>query len=540
MRTGRPLKKHPIADAYDAIVIGSGMGALTTAAVLAKTTDRRVLVLEQHYTAGGFMHSFKRPGYEWDVGVHYVGEIETPGGLGQIIDFVTDGAVRWADFGDTYDEIVIGEDRYAYRRGRDAWRDTMCGYFPSETRAIDRYLKRVESLFLPSRLYFADKVLPRGLSRFVGPALRAPLRRIARASLHDVLTDLTDNPRLRAVLAGQWGDYGLPPREGSFAVHAMVAQHYRRGAYYPVGGSAGIVAAVESVLDGRGGRIATNARVTDILEERGAAIGVRLENGQEVRAPLVISGAGVPATERMLAAGVAKDELSDIVRATSASTGHASLYVGVEGDARDLKLPAHNIWVYPGEDHDAQVAAWRESLDAPLPVAFCSFAAARDPAWATKHPGRSTLEVLTLCDHRVFAEWEGTKWKNRGAEYDERKAAVSERLLEVLYEQVPSVRGKVAHHELSTPLTTAHFAGHPSGEIYGVACTPARFDEHRMRPQTRLKGLWLTGADVCSPGVAGAAIGGVLSAMAITKKNYLSSVLGGPYEPKVESAPCAK
>ena len=68
-------KQNPeILSDYDVIIIGSGMSGLTSAAILAKE-GKKVLVLERHYTAGGFTHVFKRPGYEWDVGIHYVGEM---------------------------------------------------------------------------------------------------------------------------------------------------------------------------------------------------------------------------------------------------------------------------------------------------------------------------------------------------------------------------------------------------------------------------------------------------------------------------------
>ena len=62
---------------YDAIVIGSGMGGLTTAAMLSDL-GWKVCVLEQHYTAGGYTHSYERNGYEWDVGLHYVGGVSHP------------------------------------------------------------------------------------------------------------------------------------------------------------------------------------------------------------------------------------------------------------------------------------------------------------------------------------------------------------------------------------------------------------------------------------------------------------------------------
>ena len=76
-RTGTRFRPRLAANHYDAVVIGSGIGGLTTAALLSKL-GKRVCVLEQHYTAGGYTHSYEREGYEWDVGVHYIGEVHKP------------------------------------------------------------------------------------------------------------------------------------------------------------------------------------------------------------------------------------------------------------------------------------------------------------------------------------------------------------------------------------------------------------------------------------------------------------------------------
>src|SRR5208283_1564946 len=96
-------------DAFDAIVIGSGMGGLTAASLLARHDGRRVLVLERHYTAGGFTHVFHRPGYQWDVGVHYIGEVNDPGSpVRAVFDHLTDGRLEWHAMPDVYDRFVIG------------------------------------------------------------------------------------------------------------------------------------------------------------------------------------------------------------------------------------------------------------------------------------------------------------------------------------------------------------------------------------------------------------------------------------------------
>ena len=101
-------KKRP-EEIYDAIVIGSGMGGMTTAAMLSKL-GKKVLVLEQHYVPGGFTHTFRRKGYEWDVGVHYIGGVGSPEtSTYKLFDHVTGGALRWVTMGDVYDRIAIGD-----------------------------------------------------------------------------------------------------------------------------------------------------------------------------------------------------------------------------------------------------------------------------------------------------------------------------------------------------------------------------------------------------------------------------------------------
>mgnify|MGYP002384237022 CR=1 FL=1 len=91
---------------HDVIVIGSGMGGLTTAALLARLHRRRVLVLERHYRAGGFTHTFSRPGgFSWDVGVHYVGEVNVPGTMRDAAQVATGGQLAWAPMPEGFDVL---------------------------------------------------------------------------------------------------------------------------------------------------------------------------------------------------------------------------------------------------------------------------------------------------------------------------------------------------------------------------------------------------------------------------------------------------
>ena len=62
------FKPQKVPEDLDAIIIGSGIGGLTTAVLLGRA-GQKVLVLEQHDQAGGCCHTFVDKGYEFDTGI---------------------------------------------------------------------------------------------------------------------------------------------------------------------------------------------------------------------------------------------------------------------------------------------------------------------------------------------------------------------------------------------------------------------------------------------------------------------------------------
>ena len=528
LKVGSSYKQNPVADQWDAIVIGSGIGGLTAAALLAKDGGKRVLVLERHYVAGGFTHSFHRPGYVWDVGVHYIGQVQDPTSpLRAVFDHLTGGRLKWNPMPEVYDLIRIADHEYELVAGLERFRDRLKSYFPNETSAIDRYVRAVQSCAGRSSMYFAEKALPRPIARVAGPLLRAPFLRWARRTTAEVLAEITTNRELAGVLAAQWGDYGLPPGESSFAVHAIIAAHYFEGASFPVGGASSIAASIAPLIESAGGRIAFSAEVQNILLDRNQrAVGVRMQDGRELQARMVISDAGAWNTFASLlppdAPGVAP-ALAEL-RTVPSSMAHLCLYAGVKQSAAELGLTGTNLWIHPTPNHDANLARFTGDPSAPLPLMFISSPSAKDPDFERRHPGRTTLEVVCPAPYDWFARWEDARWKRRGQGYDDFKRILTDRLRSGLEEHVPAVRGKLDMAELSTPLSTRHFMNYQRGEAYGVSATPARFGLRCLTPHTAVKNLYLTGQDVCTLGVAGAMMGGVLTASAVLGRNLMSVV----------------
>ncbi|MBT8306401.1 MAG: NAD(P)/FAD-dependent oxidoreductase, partial [Maribacter sp.] len=321
-------RKPKLAAHYDSILIGSGMGSLTTAAILSKE-GQQVLVLERHYTAGGFTHVFKRKGYEWDVGIHYIGEVQRPKSITKnLFDYVSDSKLKWADMGKVYDRIYIGDKAYDFVKDVQKFKQKLYGYFPSEKSAIDAYLNLVFASTKATRNYFMEKALPPLLSKLVGRRMRKPFLQFSNRTTYDVLRELTKNEELIKVLTGQYGDYGLPPKKSSFSMHASVVRHYFSGGSFPVGGSSQIVDNIDPVIEKAGGTILINAEVDKIVIKNNKAIGVQMLDGKIFQAKNIICGAGIMTTyTKLLPEKIkVKYKLEGQLTKVRRSVAHACLY----------------------------------------------------------------------------------------------------------------------------------------------------------------------------------------------------------------------
>ena len=223
LKDGFASRKVP--DAVDVLVIGSGVSGLMVAALLSKL-GYKCVVLEQHDQAGGSTHTFDEGGFEFDTGLHYVGDI-----LGILLNAGTTGTIEWALTGDVVDEVVCGEERVPIKHPRASYLNELHARFPKERVAINRYSRELDraKLALGSRLVL--KLLPRWMHSRLLPIVRVLLP--LPSTLH-VLESLTADSKLINLLSYVWGTYGLPPSRAPFAMNAIIQTHYFNGAYYPV------------------------------------------------------------------------------------------------------------------------------------------------------------------------------------------------------------------------------------------------------------------------------------------------------------------
>jgi all-trans-retinol 13,14-reductase len=512
---------------FDAIVIGSGIGGLAFASIMARLRSWRVLVLERHFKIGGFTHTFSRPGgWSWDVGLHYVGEMG-PGMMGRkLFDFITDGGVSWNPMPDVYDVFSYPGLLFEASKGERNLQDALVRAFPAERSNIERYFRDMKSALSWVNRHFMAVAAPAPLSWLAGLVNRftssLPLGITQR-----YLEKRFGDPRLRAVVTSQWADYGLPPGQSAFATHAVIASHYLKGAWYPSGGAAEIARATGDVIRQAGGELQPNHEVTRILIEgqRATGVEVHIKKGKqgsvaEFRAPIVVSDAGAWNTfARLLAPS--PPALREELKAPPEGFGAVELFLGLRRDPHEIGFQGENHWIFSSFDHDEMHARQDELVDGRPAMAYLSFPSLKDPR-ARRH----TAEIIAPLSYRCLEAYCEQPWRRRSPDYENAKSRISQGLLDFVESRHPGFRDLVEYSELGTPLTFEHFTAAPSGAIYGYPATPEKYRKPWLSARTPIPGLYLTGSDAGLLGIMGALMGGVLAATLVLGPFGFFQVMG--------------
>jgi all-trans-retinol 13,14-reductase len=445
------------------------------------------------------------------VGVHYVGEMAEGSRMRRLMDFVTRGGVKWNKLPSEFERFVYPDFNFSVPDNESVYQQRLIRLFPAEQRAITRYFYDIRNVNRWLETEMTCALAPASVSWLLGLANKS-LRKLMLATTSSYLDANFQDAKLKALLVSQWGDYGLPPAESAFGVHAMIANHYFDGAYYPEGSAKSIADAIVPVVQGAGGACLANHEVLEILIENGRAVGVRVKiksenESQEAvfRAPLIVSDAGIPVTFGRLV----PEQHRPHKYLQLSQTGHScvTLYLGLKEAPSRLGFQGENHWLFDDYNCFDVAASTQELLQGHARQGYLSFPSLKDPQ-STKH----TAEVVTVADYDAFAKWEHEPWRKRGPEYEALKAKIAEGILSLVEKHYPGFRELVDYAELATPLTVTDMTNHPRGSIYGTPLTPANLRLRGFGPKTPIANLLLTGADAVALGVVGALMSGVAAA----------------------------
>lgn len=540
-------KPSAVSPTWDAVVVGAGLGGLSAAAFLA-AAGKRVLLLEKYTTLGGSSHVFRRRGrWEFDCGVHYVGECGTDGMVSKLIRGLgIDDRIEWLPMDNTGFDRIIGPDfELATPVGWDAYLDNLIDAFPGEEKAIRRFHSTMRRIGEASDRFTSQGSVA-GMTRWAARSGRGPIMAVPYAAF---LRACGLSTRTMLALSAQCGALAsLPTQIPTAAMAAFFQDYVGGGSYYPRGGGQMLAAGFAEVITSHGGAIRTKSAVTRIVVEAGHVAGVLLADGELIKAPTVVSDVdaiktftelvGLDHTPRLLRERVKRWKMSQ------------PLINGFFGVSHDVSSqPNSNYFAIPSWDDAHSLrsllgfsrkttygkgftdgAAWARELAARQPM-FVQSSSRRDPSNHRAAPaGCSTIEVQTIVPYSPqlwgFAGYDvdAGEYSNDAA-YSEVKKIVIDGMLDRMEQAFPGSSSKVELAELGSPATQERFVGNTHGAPFGLAQRLSQIGPLRPGVGTPIPGLYMVGTNSpYGPGTAGSMLSGLHAAATITGRDLVSEI----------------
>lgn len=476
----------------DIVVIGSGVGGLSCAALLA-SYGFKVIVCESHNLPGGAAHSFKYDGYSFDSGPSLYSGLSSASAnpLRHVLEAIAEPLPcatydTWGcclPEGDFDTQVGASQFQQVLQklRGTGAvkqWQELQqvmaplgeaAGAIPPAALRFDWGAAITAGKFAPSLLRYGSKI-----GQLTGPFSR-------------IIDEVVGDRFIR-----NWLDLlcfllsGLPADGTSTAEMAfMFADWYRPGVVldYPIGGSGAIVAALVRGLEKYEGKLWLKAHVEEILIEQEKAVGVKLQSGEIISATkAVVSNTSAWDLLKLLPPGSVPAKFRQQRQSIAACHSFMHLHLGIDAQGLPDDLACHYIYVKD----------WQLGVSAPGNVVLMSIPSILDPNLAP--PGKHNIHVYTPGNEPYYL-WQGLDRKSKA--YQQLKHERSQPMWQALERVIPDIRRRCELTLVGTPLTHERFLRRDRGS-YGPAIRAG--EQLFPGPHTPISGLLCCG-DSTFPGI---------------------------------------
>ena len=479
----------------DALVLGSGLGGLSTAVLLARL-GFRVAVIEKNPLPGGLLRSYRRGGLDCPVGVHYFGAFGEGEPLRRMCDFigVTEGiAAERMGQGGPIDRYLFDDFTFDLPEGLDAFTGALHRAFPRDAQRLDAIAGNLRVM--------ADLQNSFAFLSATPPLMNLDLFR----SLDAYLSGMGCSLPLKSVLnvAASW--VGMSGAECPVLYHHLALTSYLQSSWRLKGRGSDLADAFVSRLDTLGGRLILGDPAEAILASGGGVSGVRLASGRVLSADRVVAALHPKTVLGMLPEGALKPLRVRRIRRLAETEG--LFVVSAAVDARAHPALPHNLF---------RLRADREGGLA-------------EGVFYQLLSGTEEWNLLMIITKSLFAEWR--RWENtttgrRGADYEAEKAGRADRFLrqaEEVFGPLHGARVLDAH----TPLTLRDWTGSPEGAPYGILRSTRQLPAAATLHRPTLAGLYLAGQNALSPGILGTMLGSFqVARQMIGQERFSREVLG--------------
>lgn len=491
------MQKAAIKDYYDVVVIGSGVGGLTAAALLSKS-GLSVCVLEKEPHPGGYLAGFRRKDFLFDTAIHWLNQYGPDGMLTRLFDVL--GKDHPAAVPQQRIRRYLGRGYdYLLTNNPDEMRDQLIADFPHEKAGILRFfatakrighsLKNFNSIFRSGEtMGFLERLLNKvGLFRFIIPfipyvmysgekGLQKGLRKFFRdPKLLDVFT--SELELIGCFVPIGWayfGDFQNPPKGGSQVIPQWL----------------------EHVIGFYGNPIFYQSRVTEIMVEAGTCTGVKFmfkERVVEIKCKYVIAANDIETLyEKMLPASTIPQKLKQRLKTAELYSSSVTISIALDCATETLGFNEEMIHLadeglpfadYAGGDPE------KSELIILAPTV-------RDKSLAIS--GQGTLTIFMPATMDFEQQWQTTRDADgnyvRGEAYKKLKQNIAEAIIKRVAERLsPELQQHILFYEVATPVTHYRYTGNKNGTMMGARPGRANMQNNIAHYQTPVKRLILGG-----------------------------------------------
>ncbi len=504
------MKEH-----YDVVIVGSGMGGLVAANILARE-GRSVCVLEKNNQYGGNLQTFVREKTIFDTGVHYLGGLSEGQNLYRYFDYldILDGLDLKQLDKDGFDIITFDGDEteYPHAQGYENFENSLIGQFPDEAPAIRAYTAKLRETCEKFPLYNLKLGKPyyENSNMFEFPVKK-------------YIDSLTRNEKLKAVLAGSNLLYAGDEDKSPLYVHALSVNSYIESAYRCANGGSQITKMLVRKLKEHGGEAYNHQEVVRFDVEDKKVVSVRTGKGNVVRGDVFISNIEPKTTVKLVGETHFRksycNRIGDIENTISAFSIHMVL------KPRSFKYLNKNYYHF--KDYNAVWNGHKYTMESWPETYMVSMGVRKDQdEWTDQ---LTAISYMRFEEVEPWAETFNTvAHKNdRGETYEEFKSIKTEVFIKEIEKKFPNIRECIQSIHTSTPLSYRDYIGCHRGSMYGSVKDVANPLKSFISPRTRIPNLLFTGQNLNMHGILGVTISGVLTCSELLGGEYLINKITG-------------